>query len=256
LPENLFESELFGHERGAYTGAHARRRGRFELAHGGTLFLDEVGELPLTLQAKLLRVLQSQEFERVGGTETLRVDVRIVTATNRNLESLVKAGTFREDLYYRLNVFTIVVPPLRGRHADISALSEFFVHKYATTHRRHVTGISNGALDRLFEYTWPGNVRELSNALERAVVVCDGFVIQEQHLPSAVRHPTPDETRGKVTLRDAVARLETQMLADALFHARGNCARAARDLGVTERVVRYKATLYGIDVQGLRHGQD
>jgi Nif-specific regulatory protein len=257
LPETLFESELFGHERGAYTGAHARRRGRFELAELGSLFLDEIGELSLAMQAKLLRVLQAREFERVGGTETLRTDVRVITATNRNLEERVKNGTFRQDLYYRLNVFSITVPPLRGRAADICALAEYFVGKYVAEHRRNVTGISNRALDVLSEHTWPGNVRELENAIERAVVVCDGFVIQEQHLPGALRSPDlagPTTPSCRSTLREAVAALETKMLAEALAEAHGNCARAARELGVTERVVRYKASLYGIDVQGLREG--
>ncbi len=254
LPEPLFESELFGHERGAYTGAHSRRRGRFELAEGGTLFLDEIGELSQAMQAKLLRVLQAREFERVGGTETLRTDVRVIAATNRNLEERVKAGAFRQDLYYRLNVFCITVPPLRGRRADIWALSEYFAGKYALAHRRNVTRISTGALDLLSEYSWPGNVRELENAIERAVVVCDGFVIQEAHLPGALRTPELEVAAppGQTTLREAVAELETRMLADALSVARGNCAQAARALGVTERVVRYKASIYGIDVQGLR----
>jgi Nif-specific regulatory protein len=261
LPEPLFESELFGHERGAYTGAHSRRRGRFELAERGTLFLDEIGELSPALQAKLLRVLQSREFERVGGTETLRTDVRIIAATNRNLEERVASGAFRQDLYYRLNVFSITVPPLRGRRADIWALSEYFVTKYVAEHRRNVTGISNRALDILSEHTWPGNVRELENAIERAVVVCDGFVIQDHHLPVAIRQPpavtavtAAASPSAKLTLREAVAALETRMLADALAQARGNCARAARDLGVTERVVRYKAAQYGIDVDNLRGG--
>jgi len=258
LPEPLFESELFGHERGAYTGAHARRRGRFELAENGTLFLDEIGELSPAMQAKLLRVLQAREFERVGGTETLRTNVRIIAATNRNLEERVQSGAFRQDLYYRLNVFSITVPPLRGRRADIWALAEYFVTKYVAEHRKSVTGLSNGALDILSEHTWPGNVRELENAIERAVVVCDGFVIQPHHLPAALRAPSnpPAPATGdsaKLTLREAVAALETRMLADALTRARGNCARAARELGITERVVRYKAAQYNIDVDGMRN---
>jgi Nif-specific regulatory protein len=258
LPEPLFESELFGHERGAYTGAHARRRGRFELAENGTLFLDEIGELSPAMQAKLLRVLQAREFERVGGTETLRTNVRIIAATNRNLEELVQSGAFRQDLYYRLNVFSITVPPLRGRRADIWALAEYFVTKYVAEHKKSVTGLSNGALDILSEHGWPGNVRELENAIERAVVVCDGFVIQPHHLPAALRAPStpPAPSTGdsaKLTLREAVAALEMRMLADALTRARGNCARAARELGITERVVRYKAAQYNIDVDGMRN---
>jgi Nif-specific regulatory protein len=261
LPEPLFESELFGHERGAYTGAHSRRRGRFELAENGTLFLDEIGELSPAMQAKLLRVLQAREFERVGGTETLRTNVRIIAATNRNLEERVASGAFRQDLYYRLNVFSITVPPLRGRRADIWALAEYFVGKYVAEHRRNVTGISNRALDMLSEYGWPGNVRELENAIERAVVVCDGFVIQDHHLPAALREPAAAVAplsslplAAKLTLREAVAALETRLLVEALAQARGNCARAARELGVTERVVRYKAAQYGIDVDNLRGG--
>jgi Nif-specific regulatory protein len=265
LPEPLFESELFGHEKGAYTGAHARRRGRFELAEQGTLFLDEIGELSFAMQAKLLRVLQAREFERVGGTETLRTNVRVIAATNKNLEERVKSGAFRQDLYYRLNVFSITVPPLRGRRADIWALAEYFVTKYAVEHKKSVTGISNGALDVLSEHTWPGNVRELENAIERAVVVCDGFVIQARHLPAAMQLSTTSrepaasqamalDTPAPMTLREAVAALETRMLAEALTRARGNCARAARELGITERVVRYKAAQYQIDVESLRGG--
>jgi Nif-specific regulatory protein len=274
LPEQLFESELFGHEKGAYTGAHTRRRGRFELAEHGTLFLDEIGELSPALQAKLLRVLQAREFERVGGSETLRTDVRVIAATNRNLEERVKSGAFRQDLYYRLNVFSITVPPLRGRRADIWALAEYFVSKFAAEHRRNVTGISNGALDVISEHAWPGNVRELENAIERAVVVCDGFVIQPRHLPAAVQvaatlrepaaslapasvlaaSPVAADAPAPTTLREAVAALETRMLTEALSRARGNCARAARELGITERVVRYKAVQYNIDVDGLRNG--
>jgi Nif-specific regulatory protein len=253
LPETLFESELFGHERGAYTGAHARRRGRFELAEGGTLFLDEIGELSPPMQAKLLRVLQSREFERVGGTDTLRTDARVIAATNRDLEERVRSGAFRQDLYYRLNVFSITVPPLRGRRADIWTLAEYFVTKYGVEHRRNVTRISSRALDLLSEHAWPGNVRELENAIERAVVVCDGFVIQPEHLPAALRSPERAQPAPRPsTLREAVAALEMKMLADALREARGNCAKAARELGITERVVRYKAQLYGIDVVALK----
>ncbi len=252
LPETLFESELFGHERGAFTGAHARRKGRFELAQGGTLFLDEIGELSPTTQAKLLRVLQSREFERLGGSETLRTDVRIVAATNKDMERAVSAGTFREDLYYRLNVFTIALPALRDRRADIPALAEYFLTKFAGEHRRKIARVSSGALEVLGQYAWPGNVRELENVIERAVVVCDGFVIQEHHLPEAILSATRDRPVERLTLADAVARLERQMIEEALRHARGNCARAARALGTTERIVRYKAGKYRIDTTRFR----
>jgi Nif-specific regulatory protein len=252
LPETLFESELFGHERGAFTGAHARRKGRFELAQGGTLFLDEIGELSPTTQAKLLRVLQSREFERLGGSETLRTDVRIVAATNKDMERAVSAGSFREDLYYRLNVFTITLPSLSERRADIPALAEYFLGKFASEHRRKIARVSSGALEVLGQYGWPGNVRELENVIERAVVVCDGFVIQEHHLPEAILSVTRDNPVERLTLADAVARLERQMIEEALRHARGNCARAARALGTTERIVRYKAGKYRIDSTRFR----
>jgi Nif-specific regulatory protein len=251
LPDALFESELFGHERGAFTGAHSRKKGRFELAHGGTLFLDEIGELSLAAQAKLLRALQFREFERVGGTETLRTDVRIVAATNVDMEAAVSAGSFREDLYYRINIFTIMLPPLRERRADIPALADYFLGKWAVEHQRNkITRIANSALDLLSEHSWPGNVRELENVIERAVVVCNGSVIQEQHLPHALR--TGARPTERLTLSEAVERLERQLIEEALRNANGNVAAAARVLGTTERVVRYKAQKLGIDTARLR----
>jgi Nif-specific regulatory protein len=246
LPETLFESELFGHERGAFTGAHARKKGRFELAQGGTLFLDEIGELPLTTQAKLLRVLQFREFERLGGSETLRPDVRLVAATNKDMERAVAAGTFREDLYYRLNVFTITLPPLRERPNDIPGLAEYFLAKYASEHQRRISRISSGALELMCGHSWPGNVRELENVIERAVVICDGFVIQERHLPDSIKNPVEPRSNEPLTLGEAVARLERTMISEALAKAQGNATRAARELGTTERIVRYKAQKYGI----------
>ncbi|HEY2733717.1 MAG TPA: sigma 54-interacting transcriptional regulator, partial [Polyangiales bacterium] len=246
LPDTLFESELFGHERGAFTGAHSRKKGRFELAQGGTLFLDEIGELSASAQAKLLRALQFREFERVGGTETLRIDVRIVAATNVDMERAVSAGSFREDLYYRINVFTITIPALRERRADIAALAEYFLAKWAAEHlRSKITRISSGALDVLNEYAWPGNVRELENVIERAVVVCNGSVIQEQHLPHALRAGVRDAE--PLTLSAAVEHLERQMIEEALRNAGGVMAAAARLLGTTERVIRYKVQKLGID---------
>ncbi len=251
LPDTLFESELFGHERGAFTGAHSRRKGRFELAEGGTLFLDEIGELSAVAQAKLLRALQFREFERVGGNETVRSDVRIICATNVDLERAVAAGAFREDLYYRVNVFTIVVPPLRERRADIPALADYFLAKWAAEHRRtKVARISSAALHALTEHSWPGNVRELENAIERAVVVCSGSVIHEYHLPESIVAGAPK--RENLTLEEAVANLERQMIDDALRKSNGNIAAAARLLGTTERVVRYKARKLGIDVDRAR----
>jgi Nif-specific regulatory protein len=244
FPETLFESELFGHERGAFTGAVSRKKGRLDLAQGGTLFLDEVGELPLSTQVKLLRVLQSREFERLGGTETLKANVRLVAATNKNMVVAIANGSFREDLYYRLNVFTITLPPLRDRRGDIPGLAEYFVEKYATEHRRDTRRISSGALDVLCDYAWPGNVRELENAIERAVVVCDGAVIEERHLPEAIRGATRGSEPRALSLSGAVEQLERRMIADALRESRGNLARAARALDTTERILRYKVTKY------------
>ncbi len=250
LPEPLFESELFGHERGAFTGAHSRKKGRFELAQGGTLFLDEIGELSLTTQAKLLRVLQFREFERVGGTQTLHTDVRLIAATNTNMERAVADGTFREDLYYRINIFTITLPPLRERRADIPLLAEYFLDKLASQHGRRIGGISSGALDLLSAHAWPGNVRELENAIERAVVVCDGAVVQERHLPEVLRGAQRPSER--LTLSRAVEELERNMIEDALRNERGSIAAAARVLGTTERILRYKAQRLGLDPSQFR----
>jgi Nif-specific regulatory protein len=244
LPESLFESELFGHERGAFTGAHARKKGRFELAQGGTLFLDEIGELPMTTQAKLLRVLQFREFERLGGTETLRPDVRIVAATNVDIERAVSTGTFREDLYYRINIFTITLPPLRDRPQDIPALAEYFMRKFATEHQRKIGRISTAAMDLLARQPFPGNVRELENVIERSVVVCKGSVIQESDLPEAFRVTAAG--KEKLTLVEAVERLERQLIEEALEAEGGSLVGAARALGTTERVVRYKVGKLGI----------
>jgi Nif-specific regulatory protein len=197
-------------------------------------------------------VLQSREFERLGGSETLRTDVRIVAATNKEMERAVAIGAFREDLYYRLNVFTITLPALRDRRADISPLAEYFLAKFATEHRRKITRISSGALEVLSQYAWPGNVRELENVIERAVVVCDGFVVQEHHLPDTARSAAREKPAECRTLNAAVAELERQMIEEALEKARGNAARAARALGTTERIVRYKAGKYGIDTTRFR----
>jgi Nif-specific regulatory protein len=250
LPEPLFESELFGHERGAFTGAHSRRKGRFELAERGTLFLDEIGELSPAMQAKLLRVLQFREFERLGGTQTLRTDVRIVAATHADMERAIQNGMFREDLYYRINIFTLTLPPLRERRADIAPLADYFVGALAEQHQRRISRISSGALDLLARYDWPGNVRELENVIERAVVICDGFVIHEQHLPAALREAAP--AMPQLTLGQAVERLERQLVEEALHKEGGSVAAAARLLGTTERVVRYKAGKLGIDPSRYR----
>ena len=246
FPETLFEAELFGHERGAFTGAVGRKKGRLDRAQGGTLFLDEIGDLPLSTQVKLLRVLQSREYERLGGTETLKADVRFIAATNNDVAAAVAAGTFREDLYYRLNVFTITVPRLRDRRADVPALAQYFLEKFAREHRRDVRRISSGALDLLAAHPWPGNVRELENAIERAVVSCSEPVIGESHLPETVRRNAPSVSGERPTLGQAVESLERRMIDEALEESGGNLARAARRLGTTERILRYKMDKYSL----------
>jgi Nif-specific regulatory protein len=252
LPETLVESELFGYERGAFTGAQARRKGRFELADGGTLFLDEIGELSPSTQAKLLRVIQEREFERLGGTSTIRVDVRLITATNKDLERAQVDGTFREDLYYRLNVFTICVPPLRERKSDVLLLADHFVEKYARLHGRSIKRISTPAIDMLVSYHWPGNVRELENTIERAVLVADGDVIHGHHLSPTLQTAEASGTVVSGSLGEAVAAFESNLIQDTLKTTRGNRARAARLLSTTERIINYKIRRYGIDPRRFR----
>jgi Nif-specific regulatory protein len=252
LPESLIESELFGHEKGAFTGADARKKGRFELAEGGTLFLDEIGDVNLATQVKLLRVLQQKEFERVGGTETVKVNVRLIAATNKDLERSIAAGSFREDLYYRLNVFTMFVPPLRERKADLLLLVDHFLEKFAREHQRSIKRISTPAIDMLASYHWPGNVRELENTIERAVVTCDGEVIHGHHLPPSLQTAEASGTVPRVSLKDAVTAYEKDLLQDALKTTRGNRAKAARLLDSTERIINYKVRAYGIDAQRFK----
>jgi Nif-specific regulatory protein len=252
LPETLVESELFGYERGAFTGAQARRKGRFEQADGGTLFLDEIGELSLSTQVKLLRVIQEREFERLGGTGTVRVDVRLITATNKDLEKALADGTFREDLYYRLNVFTIYVPPLRERKSDVLLLADYFVEKYTRLHNRNIKRISTPAIDMMMSYHWPGNVRELENTVERAVLVADGDVIHGHHLSPILQTAEASGTVVSRSLGEAVAAFESNLIQDALKSTRGNRARAARLLNTTERILSYKVRRYGIDPHRFR----
>jgi Nif-specific regulatory protein len=249
LPDSLIESELFGYERGAFTGAEARKKGRFELAEGGTLFLDEIGDINLSTQVKLLRVVQEREFERLGSTETVKVNVRLLTATNKDLERAIAAGTFREDLYFRLNVFTIFVPPLRERKADLLLLVDHFLEKFSREHRKSIKRISTPAIDMLMSYHWPGNVRELENTLERAVLMSDGQVIHGHHLPPSLQTAEASGTVTRVSLSDAVAGFEKDLIQDALKTTRGNRAKAARLLDTTERVLNYKVRKYAIDVR-------
>jgi Nif-specific regulatory protein len=252
LPDTLIESELFGHEKGAFTGADARKKGRFELAEGGTLFLDEIGDINLNTQIKLLRVLQEREFERLGGTETIKANVRLLAATNKDLEKAIADGTFREDLYYRLNVFTIFVPPLRERKADLLLLADHFLEKLSREHHKIIKRISTPAIDMLMSYHWPGNVRELENALERAVLVCDGQVIHAHHLPPSLQTAESSGTVTRVSLRDAVEAYEKDIIQDTLKTTRGNRAKAARLLDTTERVLNYKVRQLAIDYQRFK----
>jgi Nif-specific regulatory protein len=252
LPESLIESELFGYEPGAFTDARAQKKGRFELAHGGTLFLDEVGEIAPSTQVKLLRVLQEREFERLGGVHPIKVSVRLVAATNHDLETAVKEGRFREDLYYRLNVFSIYIPPLRERKPDIPLLADHFVEKYAAAHGKDVRRIATSAIDMLMSYHWPGNVRELENCIERAVLVCEGGVVHGHHLPPTLQTAEVSGTLPRRSLAETVAAYEKDLILDALKSARGNRARAARLLDTTDRILGYAVRKYGIDCSRFR----
>lgn len=252
LPDTLIESELFGHERGAFTGADRMKRGRFELADGGTLFLDEIGDLPLQTQIKLLRVLQEREFERLGGTETIKSNIRLITATNKNLEDAIAVGTFREDLYYRLNVFSIHLPPLRERKSDILLLAEHFLEKYEAEHGKRIRRISTQAIDMLMSYHFPGNVRELENAIERAVLACDSNVIHGRHLPPTLQTAEVSGTVTALSLASAVDAFERDIIQDALKSTRGNVAKAAKMLDSTERILGYKIKKFGIVASRFR----
>ncbi len=252
LPETLIESELFGYEKGAFTGAQAQKKGRFELAEGGTLFLDEIGDLDPQTQIKLLRVVQEREFERLGGTETIKVNVRVIAATHKDLERAIAAGSFREDLYYRLNVFTIFVPPLRERKPDILLLADHFLEKFSTEHSKDIKRISTPAIDMLMAYHWPGNVREVENTIERAVLVCEGQVVHGHHLPPTLQTAEASGTTVRMSLAESVAGYEKDLIQDALKSARGNRAKAARLLSTTERIIGYKIGKYGIDCERFR----
>ncbi len=252
LPDSLIESELFGYEKGAFTGAQARKKGRFELAEGGTLFLDEVGDLPLTTQVKLLRVIQEREFERLGGVEPVKANVRLITATNKDLEKAIAAGAFREDLHYRLNVFAIFVPPLSQRKPDILLLADHFLEKYSVEHRKPIKRISTPAIDMLMAYHWPGNVRELQNIIERAVLVCDANVIHGHHLPPTLQTAEASGTVTDLSLQESVDAYEKDLLLDALKTSRGNRTKAARLLHSTERIISYKVRRYRIDCRRFR----
>ncbi|NTW56480.1 MAG: sigma-54-dependent Fis family transcriptional regulator [Chlorobiaceae bacterium] len=249
LPETLLESELFGHEKGAFTGADKLRRGRFESAQGGTLFIDEVGEIPLSLQVKLLRVLQEKTFERVGSSAPQAADVRIVAATNRDLESMVRDGSFRADLYYRLNVVSIRIPPLRERRDDIPPLVDAFLKRFSGEYGKQVEGLSREAMDALMKYSYPGNVRELENIVQQSIVLSRSPVITREDLPYRVFDPcpecdTPEGQQGSFT--EKVMAFEREMILGALEEAGNVQTRAAEILGISERHLRYKLKKYGM----------
>jgi Nif-specific regulatory protein len=250
LPETLLESELFGHVKGSFTGAYRDKPGKLEMAHQGTVFLDEVGEMTLRMQGLLLRFLETGELQKVGAERGGSVvNVRVIAATNRNLRHLIDQGQFREDLYYRLNVFTIFVPPLRERKADLLLLVDHFLEKFSREHHKSIKRISTPAIDMLMSYHWPGNVRELENTLERAVLMCDGQVVHGHHLPPSLQTAEASGTVTRVSLSDAVAGFEKDLIQDALKTTRGNRAKAARLLDTTERVLNYKVRKYAIDVR-------
>lgn len=252
LPETLIESELFGYEKGAFTGAHSQKKGRFELAEGGTLFLDEIGEINSSTAVKLLRVLQEKEFERLGGTRTIRANVRLIVATNKDLEKAIAGGAFREDLYYRLNVFTIFVPSLRERKSDVLLLAEHFLEKYAGRHHKAIKRISTPAIDMLMSYHWPGNVRELENTIERAVLVCDGNVIHGHHLPPTLQTAESSGTIMSLSFKEAVEAYEKDLIQDTLKTTQGSRSKAASLLRTTNRVINYKIKKLRIDCRRFR----
>ncbi|XEQ94072.1 Regulatory protein AtoC [Sporomusa carbonis] len=258
LPEGLLESELFGHEKGAFTGAVMRRPGRFEQADQGTIFLDEIGEISPNLQVKLLRVLQEREFERVGGNETIKTDIRVIAATNRNLEEMVKQGEFRQDLYYRLNVVCLSAPPLRERKEDIELLAGYFLQKFMKENDKDIIGFDPDALSLLEDYSWPGNVRELANVVERAVIMSTGGMIFPEDLPESIRESKDSrenqlksslglEKAAGQTLKEMIKKVECMLIKEALQRNHGNKVKTAKELGMSRRSILYKIQEYELD---------
>lgn len=256
LPETLIESELFGHEKGAFTGAMQQRKGRFEVASGGTLFLDEIGDISLPVQVKLLRVLQERVFERVGGHEPIQTNVRIIAATSRNLEQEMQEGRFREDLFYRLNIFPIHLPPLRDRKSDIILLADHFLAKYNAMYGKNIRRISTPAINMMMIYHWPGNVRELENCIERAVLVSSDDVISAHDLPPSLQTAQTTNTHimpeTGANFKAMVRSYERELIVDALKNHRGNVAASARALGLTQRIMHYKIEKIGIDIKNFK----
>ena len=256
LPETLLESELFGHEKGAFTGAVARREGRFQLAHRGTIFLDEVGEMSPALQTKLLRVLQEKEFEPLGSTRTVKVDIRVIAATNRDLEKEVKEGRFREDLYYRLNVVPLVLPPLRERREDIPLLADHFLAIFREKNRKPITAISGKALDLLVRYDWPGNVRELENVIERAVILARDEVLVPADLPPQIRMFSGEAGQDAFAIPTGMSldEMERALIVKTLDETGGNRTRASEILGINRRTLQNKLKQYGLAVPPAESG--
>ncbi|MBI3723126.1 sigma 54-interacting transcriptional regulator [bacterium] len=250
IPEPLLEAELFGHEKGAFTDAKKQRRGRFEMANGGTIFLDEIGEMTPNLQVKLLRVLQERELERLGSSETVPLDIRLVAATNRDLEAMIKEGDFREDLYYRINVITLAIPPLRDRRGDIPLLAEHFLERFNAKNKKSFRGLSPEAIERIAGHAWPGNVRELENVVERAVVLGRGELVLPEHLPAAIaEHEAPAEDLVARVLEAGISidDLERELIGKALAQTNANVSKAARLLGLTRRMLQYRMEKYGLE---------
>jgi two-component system NtrC family response regulator len=246
IPENLLESEFFGHEKGAFTGAHIQRKGRVEMAEGGSLFLDEIGELPLSLQVKLLRFLQEHVIERVGGREQIELDARVIAATNRDLKEAMKDGSFREDLYFRLGVILIFLPPLREREGDIILLAKAFLERYADENKKKIKGFSDQALDAMVQYAWPGNVRELENRIKRAVIMAEGAKVAPSDMDMEEVEPLPKSQYGNMGLKEARESLEKDMLWKALNRNKNNLTKAATDLGVSRPTLYDMMEKFGI----------
>ncbi len=247
LPESLIESELFGHEKGAFTGAESQRKGRFELADKGTIFLDEIGDIPLSAQVKILRIIQQRQFERLGGTETISTDVRIIAATNRHLEDMIREGDFREDLYYRINVFPIFIPALRERRNDIPLLVDHFIEKFNKENNSKIKRITTSALNMLMVYSWPGNIRELENCIERACILSTDNVIHSYNLPPSLQTADSTNTSARGGMMYTVEQVEKQLIREALTTTKGNIVKAAEDLKITERMLGTRLKKYNIE---------
>ena len=256
LPESLIESELFGHEKGAFTGADSQRVGRFEAANGGTIFLDEFGDIPANVQVKLLRVIQQREIERLGSTKPIKIDVRIICATNKNLEKMIEEGNFREDLYYRINVFPVYIPPLRERLHDIPALADHFIARFNEKNSRNIKRITASAIDCLMVYHWPGNIRELENCIERACILSTDDVIHTYNLPPTLQNAVSSETKSNGTLVTILGKIEKLVIQDTLLATGGNLVKAAAQLGITERIMGLRIRRYAIDPKRFKYNNN